>query len=98
MDISLAVTLRDFLQHLFSNRSLFVFLDGFVLMEERCILFSRSCLDQNPIVSEAGEVQSNECSDTVEETDKWSYHYFGAKRNSVDMPVSTRGEKWVSRE
>lgn len=70
MHISLAVSLRDFLQHLFSNLSLFVFLDGFVVMEGRCSLFSRSCLDQHPIVSEAGEVQSNECSDTVEETDK----------------------------
>lgn len=59
---------------------------------------SRSCLDQHPVVLEVGDIQTNECSDIVEETDKWSYHCLGAERNSLDMSVSSRGEKWVSRE
>lgn len=59
---------------------------------------SRSCLKQHPIVLQLGDTQSNECSGIVEETDKWSYHCFGTERNSLDMSVSRREEKWVSRE
>lgn len=69
--ISLAVTIRGVLQDLFSNMYLFVFLDGFIVRKRRCSLFSKSCLDQHPVVLEVGAVPSSECSDTMEETDEW---------------------------
>lgn len=69
--VLLAVTTRDVLQDLFSYIYLFVFLDGFIVREGRYSLFSRSCLDQYPVVLEFGDVPCNECSDTMEETDEW---------------------------
>jgi len=69
----LAVTIRGILHDLFSNFYLFVLLDGLIVREGKCSLFSTSCLDRHRVVLEAGDVLSNECSDTTEETDEWMF-------------------------
>lgn len=66
----MVVTIRDVLQDLFPKIHLFVFIDGFIVREGRCSLFSRSCLDQYSVVLEVGDELSNECRDTMEETDE----------------------------
>lgn len=65
---------RGAFQDLFSNiwkYLSFVLLDGFIVKARKDSLFSKSCLDQHPVVLDFRDVLHNDCSDTVEETHEW---------------------------